>query len=677
MPAPADQSAFVNTGSTGNIDLGNNLPSISFNNSNPFSFEIWARPRPLPPTGSTGFILQKTGEFWISCSPGGNLMVWRAGLQNNPLSSLSPIGANQWIHIGVTFDGQTLTLYLNGIQDCFAIVQDAGIANQGYNFQLGIGSSFDIDTCRMWSIAQTEEYMYQAPWAPDPAPGTTGLVAAYDLSVTPPRDISGNNNPVTLNSPAASMLGAPGVLLYDSRYVAPAEQDLIRCGDTSYTIDAWLYLNSAVGQQAIFTTGNLNDPGGVSLWLDGGILKSQRGSTVLAATGSPVPTGAWTHVATTYDGTTLTVYVNGAAAGSVAAGAIPSLPGQSALIGAFATAAAGQTDFFQGYLQYISVWSISLTAAQVLDLMYDDPTLKPGCLANFAFSQTLPVDLNTGLPLTLLAGAVLGEQISPWTSSSAVLPEAKTSLTLPDISPQLDRNLLRKADATVRRLCDIQVQGNETPTPQAHIKLLLNELNSVFPPETEVAERIRILTAHEQRLNDLATNGPPELGSVTHAIVDGYHVLTLHGHNGQEEVFRAKVGDVDPCTVWWIKFIFTLLSGFASLLGLKVPVPARLTTFVATLIADLSFMAAVFPLFTGALTAQTVIYFLVLLYNNGYLWTFFKFCFTQLSWWSIGKLVFYVVGLFVPAPSPTKLQFFVNAAKLVYNLLQLLANKPC
>jgi Concanavalin A-like lectin/glucanases superfamily len=671
---PPDQTAFVNTSGTGNIDLGNNFSAISFNNSRPFSFEVYVRLRQLPASAAAS-VLRKTGEFVIGCTSGGNITVWRAGLFATLVSSAT-IAANQWIHIGVTFDGQTLTLYLNGIQDSFVIVTAAGIPNQGNDFQLGIGANMDIDTCRMWSIAQTSAYMYKAPWAPEPAAQTTGLVANYDLSAKPPKDISGNNNPLTLTAPATSILSAPGVFMSASAHVDPREQDVIRCGDTPYTIDAWLYLTATAGAQGIFSSGNLNDPGTVALWLDGGVLKSQRGPTVLAATGS-IPAQTWTHVATTYNGTTLIVYINGVAAGSMATGAILSLVDESAEIGAFDTAGGGEANFFQGYIQYLSAWSIALTAAQVQSLMYDDPTLQPGCVANFSFAQTIPVDLNTGAPLVLNGGAVLAEQMVPW-SPSAQPVTARSPLVFSDITRERHlRRQLRKADATVRGLCQRRKKADPPPPWEAHIPLLLAELKAAFPENFSAEERSRILKEHEEYLNQLGAEGPPPIGAVTHAIVDGDHVLTYHGPNGPEEVFRASVGDVDPCTVWWVQFIITILFGLASMLGLTAPVTARVNQFAQTLLANIGVMAAISQVFVGTITAGAVLSFLALLYNNGYLGTFFKFCFTQLTWWGIGRLVLYVVGLFIPAPSPAKVAFFVTAAALVFNLTQALQNKPC
>jgi hypothetical protein len=587
------------------------------------------------------------------------------------------VPAGTWAHIGVIFDGQTLTLYIDGVQDSFVSVVGAGIANQGNDFIAGSGGNADIDTIRMWSIGQTSTYMYEAPWAPDPAAGTTGLVAGYDLSVIPPVDTSGNGHTLTLTAPATSILSAPGVLLSGSAYVDPAEQDLIRCGDTAYTIDAWLYQTSATGNQAIFTSGNLNDPGAVALSVNGGTFQSIRGSTSLSAT-TAVPLNTWTHVAATYDRTTLTVYVNGVAAGSQAAASIPSLVSQAALIGAYATSAGAQSNFFHGYFQYISVWSIALTATQVQALMYDDPTLQPGCVSNFAFSQTLPVDLNDGLPLTLLGGATLAEQMTPSTSPHTIEEPRRVQLELAgDEQDRAQRNRLRRASAVLRRLEQTRPGGGTAPSLDTLAQLLRAELEAAIPPGTPDEVRQRILREHAERLGSIDAAETPPAGTVTHAIVDDHHVLTFHGPNGPEVVFRAHVDDVDPCVVWWLQFIFTLLSGVASLLGLTAPVTARLNQYVQTLIADFRFMAAASPLFVGTITASTVLSFLGLLYNNGYLWTFFKFCITQLSWWAIGRLVLYVVGLFVPAPSPAKVQFFVSAVQLVYNLTNLLLTKPC
>jgi hypothetical protein len=82
---------------------------------------------------------------------------------------------------------------------------------------------------------------------------------------------------------------------------------------TAMTVDAWIHA-SALGGRII----DKSTAGGVDGYLldtSGGKLRLLVGSNSVTST-APLRTGEWTHVAGVYDGATMTVYVNGALAGS-------------------------------------------------------------------------------------------------------------------------------------------------------------------------------------------------------------------------------------------------------------------------------------------------------------------------------------------------------------------------
>lgn len=128
-------------------------------------------------------------------------------------------------------------------------------------------------------------------------------------------------------------------------------------------------------------------PGAIVLSLIDGTLTAQRGSTIL--TGAGLPNADWTHVAVTYSGAVMTLYLNGVPTVHTHDTSTAPAPGRICpVIGAALTAAGSSGNVFLGYIQYVTIWNRALNDAQVQGLMYNDPTFQDGCLSNFSFSQT-------------------------------------------------------------------------------------------------------------------------------------------------------------------------------------------------------------------------------------------------------------------------------------------------
>ena len=85
-----------------------------------------------------------------------------------------------------------------------------------------------------------------------------------------------------------------------------------------------------------------------------------------------IPTNTWTHVAGTFDGTTLTIYINGVQSGTLSySGAItPSLYGLD--IGAVPYSSQGGR-LFKGNIDQVEVWNVALTSVQVNKYMHCPP----------------------------------------------------------------------------------------------------------------------------------------------------------------------------------------------------------------------------------------------------------------------------------------------------------------
>jgi hypothetical protein len=137
---------------------------------------------------------------------------------------------------------------------------------------------------------------------------------------------------------------------------------------TGITMSAWIYANSLGGRiidkiTAYGVDGYLLDT------LDGG-LRMQLGAVPLS-TSTSLPTTTWTHVAGTWDGDTMTVYVNGSVSTATTFASPITLPA-NALELRLGADSAGQV-VFDGLLDQLALYDRALTQAQVHTLYTSGP----------------------------------------------------------------------------------------------------------------------------------------------------------------------------------------------------------------------------------------------------------------------------------------------------------------
>jgi hypothetical protein len=201
-----------------------------------------------------------------------------------------------------------------------------------------------------------------------PAAPTTGLVAAYGFDEntgTAVADASGNAN----NGTAANATWAAGkfgsALSFNgtsSRVIVPDSNtlDLTRAS----TLEAWV-LPAALSGWA--TVALKERAGGMiySLYANNGgnvpVGQIWTGAEQDAPGTAKLTLNTWTHLAATWDGTTLRLYVNGTQTGSVAAGAV-----LAASTGAFSIGGnAIWGEYFRGLIDEVRVYDRALSASEI------------------------------------------------------------------------------------------------------------------------------------------------------------------------------------------------------------------------------------------------------------------------------------------------------------------------
>jgi len=218
---------------------------------------------------------------------------------------------------------------------------------------------------------------------------------------------------------------------------------------SNLTLEAWLFptVESATGYT--FIAGKRGDyvgdpyeiydliliPGGfASFSISSGAVGSSKGIN----TSKPLPIGVWTHIAATYDGSTIKMYVNGILDTQTSAKiTIPSLPNASFSIAQGYTSS-GSPNFagFTGYISQVSLWNVAKSAAQIQQYMTQGiPTDKTGLIGGWLLddnSSTQATDYS-GNNLNLTAGT---NSSLNWVSTSGTsLDRVQTAINLTIASP--------------------------------------------------------------------------------------------------------------------------------------------------------------------------------------------------------------------------------------------------
>ena len=201
-----------------------------------------------------------------------------------------------------------------------------------------------------------------------------------------------------------------------ARNFIAANEDHIEVGDVAsidltgdqVTLSGWMKVDALNGEQKLFS--KWADAGGRFQYLlsinsaDKPICAINTGSSKIATGSTTTPTGAWLHIAGTYDGSDIRVYLNGVQDGSIAQ--TGNMPDTTAplTIGA-GSGGSGSEEPFDGSLGHYAIWDIPLSADEIKSLANGINPLKIQ-RDNLVFyaplnGQSPELDIIAGLDLTL------------------------------------------------------------------------------------------------------------------------------------------------------------------------------------------------------------------------------------------------------------------------------------
>jgi len=655
--AAPNMTAIGNINPSGTWDLGSNLP-IQLGSS--FTIEAWVRLNSSNAAGGTIFFSSDGFQFGVTSN---SVMTvnWNG---QSLISGQLPLSPMTWTYVAATFDGQTASLYLDGAPDVRA--STSGFSSTQPDLMIGGTNDpqgIDIWNLTLYNFARDVTAEANAPWQ-DVVP-TPGIVASYDFSVAPPRELiqglpitPGNGAQSQTIAPAIAMVNQPGIALTPAYSFATTSQ---------YTVSAWVAsagVNNTSGWQTVFFAGDASGSIDDAVWLGFGnstLAASQRLGDALASANISINPQEWHNVAMTCDGSTLVAYLDGQPVASAAtvplhAGSTPMWHvGNNGIYG----------NFLNGWVQWLSIWSRALTPDEIVLQMYAEVANDAGIVVDCPMDVPPAQDVTSTVQLQLQGGAAFGEQrlnVSQWTPPPAQVhpPDLGNAarVTTPHVAP-LPQS--RGIAHPIAAFSDAHVSA-----AIAELEPYLAQLHPSVAPETRTRVEEQIRAAFKT-----AREHPESIRQVTsyHREGDEWVFVLHHETKGDVELLRIAFAALTRCQMWWLSFCFTLLSGVASILFLKINDEA-LTDWVARrLLNNPAVMAALTNLIQNqALTATTLIGVLRILYQNGLLKSLLWTIASGASWWAVGKAFTYIAGSLIFGNAAAVAAWAVQSAVLVAKL---------
>jgi hypothetical protein len=331
------------------------LNPSSPSNYGAFSASGWVRPD--TDTGVSQYILQQdgtNGKVWLLRYQDGRLETFLGGTGT---FSTGTIPLNTWTHIAVTYDGTTVRLFLNGVQDGSRTIamnsEPTGGMIIGASKTLGNFFNGGIDEVSIYNRQLTsneiKDQYNSAWWKFNETSGTVGSDSASYSQVA------------TLINGASFATGRVGNALYlDGVNDYATTPNVANPGTNSFTATAWVKHDGAAST-AKYVLQQDGTNGKIWLYRDStGVIGTYLGGLPLLGT-TNIPVNQWVHLAVTYDGTTAKVYMNGVLENSAARTVTSEASG--VIIGASKTFG----NLWKGWIDDTQVFNRALSGTEISD----------------------------------------------------------------------------------------------------------------------------------------------------------------------------------------------------------------------------------------------------------------------------------------------------------------------
>jgi hypothetical protein len=274
-------------------------------------------------SGSSNPLLIAYNNSTGSWGFGRNFIAWDHSFSQAPI-------LNSWQHLAVSRSGTTLRLFFNGVLKTTATTSQAysmsGGGTQGFNGTTGYVTGY------IAGVLVTNTALYTASFTPSTSPPTAVTGTQLLLNYTNAGVIDGSmqNNIETIGdakiSTAQSKFGGSS-MSFDGTgdYLTFPTSPNLQFGTGDFTIELWTYL-IARGSLGSSLINNYNAYTAGSLAIFAGHSSASATKYQVAYNGSGFPNiqsatsisfNTWVHIAVVRSGTTITLYINGVADGTL------------------------------------------------------------------------------------------------------------------------------------------------------------------------------------------------------------------------------------------------------------------------------------------------------------------------------------------------------------------------
>jgi PKD repeat protein len=402
-----------------------------------FHHDTHVHPAVAPLSGTTNgsFTIQTSGHDFSGTTNYEIILTVRdsQGLESTSSVTIVP----EKVNLTFTTNPSGLSITIDGISHTTPYVHDTLVGFQHVVDAPGQVSGTWNYTFSSWSDTGTQSHTILVPAAPQTyiatftATGPTlppGLVAGYSFSEgggTTTQDASGNSLAGTISGASWSTQGK-----YGSALSFDGVNDLVSVADapaldltTGMTLAAWVFPTVTTGVREVV----IKEGSGVdiyNLYASNGTRPEANvfvgGSNRTAIGTAALPANTWTYIASTYDGATVRLYLNGAQVASTSiTGSIATSTGALRIGGNSLWG-----EFFQGRIDEVRIYNRALTASEITTDM--NTPLGAGT------GDTTPPVVSNGLPTGALAAGTTQTTLSVTTNEVATCrygPTAGTAYT--------------------------------------------------------------------------------------------------------------------------------------------------------------------------------------------------------------------------------------------------------
>ena len=281
------------------------------------------------------------------------------------------IEINTWQHVAATWDGDKIRLYVDGELKKEQVITDEGPTFQAAgSVRLGtLNFSSErmvgyLDNVQMRAYATTEEEIKCLESSFVSAENNVVLNMPLNNSSD---DISDNNNDgnfygIGVGTDRWGQV-AKAVNFNGSGYVSVPNIVQYNGLTTAYTISAWIKPSVVTGSSVIISKAGTGRE--IVIRIDNGKLTAHyyvTGYVWCTPAVATVNANEWSHVACTWDGTTMSLYHNGELLQTIEPAMLPSFGANDWSIGSLTTSGG---EYFNGQMDDVKVWDRAMTICEV------------------------------------------------------------------------------------------------------------------------------------------------------------------------------------------------------------------------------------------------------------------------------------------------------------------------